>query len=271
MSNEELLSIALEGAKKAGVVAMGFSVSGDLLTKTKVDDTPVTNADIAANKVLIDHLNTLTPHIPVISEESKIYALSERKKWSQYWLLDPIDGTGEFILGSDDFAVNIALIDHGVPLIGVVHAPKQNTTYYALKEAGAFKVEANKTEKIQVSQHIENASITMAVSRRQSSQQIAQHLNNEYQYDFLAMGSCSLKICLVAEGKADCYMRLGPTSEWDTAAGECILVAAGGSIKDIHGQPITYNQRESLINPDFISLSTDDFPWNNIFNKSIVV
>jgi len=264
ISQEKLLHIALESAKKAGVEVMKHYRTGDFTAELKADKSPVTSADIAANDVLMDQLKTLTPDIPIISEEVGTVPLSERKNWQRYWLLDPIDGTGEFIIGSGDFAVNVALVENGWPSIGVIHAPDHCLTYYGQKGLGSFKEDNLASYAIKVAQYQENRRIKVAISRRQQLELMGQYLNDDFNYDYVAVGSCSLKNCLIAEGGADCYLRIGVTGEWDTGASQCILEQAGGDILDSEFQPLSYNRRESLLNPDFISLGSRDFPWKNI-------
>jgi 3'(2'), 5'-bisphosphate nucleotidase len=274
MSNERLLNIALESAKKAGVEVMKYYRDKSFTAELKADESPVTSADIAANDILMDQLRTLTPDIPIISEEVGTVSLAQRKNWSKYWLLDPIDGTGEFIIGSGDFAVNIALVENGWPSIGVIHAPDHHLTYYAQTDLGAFK-ECNaqnldKKEIIQSSHQIhvadyqEKRRIKIAISRRQQLHLMEQYLNDEYDYEHVALGSCSLKNCLIAEGGADCYLRVGVTGEWDTGASQCILEQAGGTIINSEFNPLTYNTRESLLNPDFLSLGNQNIPWQDV-------
>lgn len=264
MSPEMLLSVALESAKKAGQEVARYYKKGDFTAEMKADNSPVTSADIAANDVLMDALKTLTPDIPIISEEVGTVALTERSKWSRYWLLDPIDGTGEFIIGSGDFAVNVALIENGWPSIGVIHAPDHQLTYYAQNNLGAYKENDIASHRIRVAEYDGQRRIKVAISRRQDINLMGQYLNDDYDYDRVALGSCSLKNCLIAEGGADCYLRVGPTGEWDTGASHCILEQAGGSIIDSEFNPLTYNQRDTLMQPDFLSLGNKQIPWHNI-------
>jgi 3'(2'), 5'-bisphosphate nucleotidase len=274
MSNERLLNIALESAKKAGVEVMKYYRDKSFTAELKADESPVTNADIAANDILMEQLRTLTPDIPIISEEVGTVSLAERKNWSKYWLLDPIDGTGEFIIGSGDFAVNIALVENGWPSIGVIHAPDHHLTYYAQTDLGAFKEcniqDVDKKEIIQSSHQIhvadyqEKRRIKIAISRRQQLNLMGQYLNDQYDFDYVALGSCSLKNCLIAEGGADCYLRVGVTGEWDTGASQCILEEAGGTIINSEFNPLTYNTRESLLNPDFLSLGNQNIHWQDV-------
>lgn len=264
ISDERLLTIAIESAKKAGDEVMKYYRDKSFTANLKADESPVTSADIASNDILMDQLQTLTPNIPIISEEVGAVSLEKRKKWQRYWLLDPIDGTGEFIIGSGDFAVNIALIENGWPSMGVIHAPDHQSTYYAQNNLGAFKENSDQTKRIHVADYQDPRQIRVAISRRQRIELMGQYLNPDYDFEHIALGSCSLKNCLIAEGEADCYLRIGVTGEWDTGASHCILEQAGGKIIDSEFNPLTYNKRESLLNPDFLSLGNQTIPWHHI-------
>jgi len=265
MNNDKLLAVAIESAKKAGIEVAKHYKSGDYTSEMKEDNSPVTSADLASNDVLMQELSRLTPDIPVISEEVGTLPLAERKKWSRYWLLDPIDGTGEFIKGSGDFAVNIALVENGWPSIGVIHAPDHRLTYYGQNNLGAFKENDHSSRQIYVAEYDGSRKIKVAISRRQELSLMGQYLNTEdFSFEYIALGSCSLKNCIIAEGSADCYLRIGPTGEWDTGASHCIIEQAGGSIIDSEFLPLTYNQREGLMNPDFMTLGTSNIPWKDI-------
>jgi 3'(2'), 5'-bisphosphate nucleotidase len=263
-TNDQLLTIAVDTAKEAGIEVMRHYNSGDFTSEFKSDDSPVTSADIAANDIIMAALEKLTPDIPIISEEVGAKPLAERGKWSRYWLLDPIDGTGEFILKSGDFAVNIALIENGKPVIGVVHAPVHEVTYYGQKDVGAFKDDGKKIKQIYVKPYEKDRPVMVAISRRQKLSVMGQYLNTNVKYEYVARGSCSLKICLIAEGGADCYIRVGPTGEWDTGACQCILEQAGGTIVDGEHQVMSYNSRETLMNPDFMGVGSSGFSWQKI-------
>lgn len=264
MNLEKLLSVAIESAKKAGLEVAKHYKHGDYTAEFKDDNSPVTSADIAANDVLMDELQRLTPNIPIISEEVGALPLAERQNWQRYWLLDPIDGTGEFILGSGDFAVNIALVENGWPSIGVIHAPDHHTTHYGQNKLGSFKEDKQGTKKIQVETYDNQRPIKVAVSRRQKLSLMGQYLNTDFEYEYVPLGSCSLKNCIIAEGLADCYLRIGPTGEWDTGASHCILEQAGGAIIDSEFNPLSYNRRESLMNPDFMSLGNQTIDWKKV-------
>ncbi|TLU64690.1 3'(2'),5'-bisphosphate nucleotidase CysQ [Thalassotalea litorea] len=261
----DLLQIAIDAALMAGEKVMEIYRNGDFSQYQKDDLSPVTSADIAANQVIMEQLQQLTPNIPVISEESELQTLSQRGDWQRYWLLDPIDGTGEFIAGSGDFAVNIALVVDGWPYLGVIHAPSHQNTYFAEKGYGCFKRDASGVEnQIRVADYDGERPLNMAVSRRQALNNVTQYLFANVSFVNIPFGSCSLKSCLIAEGIADFYIRTGPTGEWDTGASQIILEEAGGTILDSEFNPLSYNKRESLMNPDFIAMGNQQIPWQDI-------
>ncbi|QBY04013.1 3'(2'),5'-bisphosphate nucleotidase CysQ [Thalassotalea sp. HSM 43] len=264
MKQSMLLEIAIKLAKLAGEDVMRFYQQGNFEEYHKADDSPVTSADLAANKLLVDELTRLTPDIPIISEESTNIEFQQRRNWPRYWLLDPIDGTGEFIAGSGDFAVNIALVENNWPVIGVIHAPAHGVTYYASKGAGAFKDDGKHVNAIQVADYDGSRALNVGVSRRQNVAVIEQYLSKDYSYQHIPLGSCSLKSCQIAEGSTDCYLRIGPTGEWDTGASQIILQEAGGNIVDSEMNELSYNRRESLMNPDFIGLGNAKIDWQHV-------
>ncbi|WP_017443599.1 3'(2'),5'-bisphosphate nucleotidase CysQ [Gayadomonas joobiniege] len=251
-------------AKQAGQAILDIYHAGDFAVFEKSDDSPVTTADFAANEVLMKALAKLTPNIPILSEEACDVSFRERRKWQQYWLLDPMDGTQEFVSRSGDFAVNVALIIAGVPSLGVVYWPTQDTWYYAVKDQGAFKQVGDKITRIYANQVNLTKPFRMAVSRVQDHAKVAQYIKGQHSYKTIALGSCSLKSCLIAEGGADCYLRLGPTGEWDTGACHCILREAGGDIIDSEFAELSYNQRETLSNPDFFVLGDPSVNWQSV-------
>ncbi|ALS31527.1 3'(2'), 5'-bisphosphate nucleotidase [Pseudoalteromonas translucida KMM 520] len=257
----KLLEPCILLAERAGDAIMAIYKHGDIGKEQKLDNTPVTKADLAANDVLVAGLEALAPNIPIMSEETPIPALADRQHWQRYWLLDPMDGTGEFILESGDFAVNIALIENNQPVLGVIHWPTKGVTYFASADNGAFKRKNGSDKQIFVASP---DNLTVAVSRRQKIEAVSQYLNA--QFTTVALGSCSLKACIVAEGKADCFLRIGPTGEWDTGASQIIVEQAGGSITDAEFNPLTYNQRESTENPDFIVMGHPDWEWQKMIN-----
>lgn len=242
-------------AEAAGKEIMHIYDTDDFAVTDKSDKSPLTKADKAGNAVIVAALKENYPHIPIISEENKMIEYSERKDWEYFWLVDPLDGTKEFIKKNGEFTVNIALIRNGKPVLGVVGIPAQHKMYYAVENKGAYKIDADGTEtKLQVNDAKENE-IALIGSRSHPSPEFDAYLKEmETKYatvNFVPAGS-SLKFCLVAEGKADVYPRLGPTMEWDTAAGHALVLEAGARVK-IYGEEhdLQYN-KENLLNPFFI-------------------
>ena len=229
----------------------------DFEVYTKQDESPLTEADKAANDIIVKGLTTLYPSIPYISEEVKLTDYSERKDWEQCWLIDPLDGTKEFIKKNGEFTVNIALIKNGVPVLGVVYVPVQNKTYYAEQGKGAFLIENNEApRKIENKAHYSTLNdIVVVASRSHLSQEVVDFVDalkaEGKNVEFLSSGS-SLKFCLVAEGKAHVYPRLAPTMEWDTGAAHAVCLEAGKNVLVYETkEPLKYN-REDLLNPWFI-------------------
>ena len=261
-----LLPSVIEVARSAGQLILEIYEKKDYEEFTKSDDTPVTSADLAAHKLISQRLSELTPDIPVLSEEAADISLEKRSQWDRYWLVDPLDGTQEFIARSGDFATIIALIEHNRPVMGVVYGPVSGVTYYAYHGKGAWKIpDLNDSVKIKTHRHeLPNQPIAMAISRRQDINRITSRMSPKWNYDLVPLGSAALKACLVAEGAVDCYLRLGPTGEWDTAATQCIVEEAGGRILSTHLEPLSYNERETLENPNFIVLGDADLPWSEI-------
>jgi 3'(2'), 5'-bisphosphate nucleotidase len=262
----ELLEIAKEAATKAGIEVLEIYDKGDFEAFEKEDESPVTSADYRANEIIMEALTKLTPNIPIMSEETPIPELKDRTNWARYWLIDPIDGTQEFIARSGDFAINIALIEHNQPVIGVIYWPCGESLYFASKGQGAYKRCSRETKPISVRAFdVPSEDVIMiAISRRQSREKIFTRLSDKRSYQTLPTGSCSLKACFIAEGAADVFMRLGVTGEWDTGASECIINEAGGAIKAATFDPITYNKRESVTNPDFVVLGDQRVDWESI-------
>lgn len=263
---QTLLAIAKKAAVKAGKVTLEIYDSGDFTSYQKDDDSPVTTADYKANEVIMDILRKETPDIPIMSEESDLSDLSQRANWTRYWLIDPIDGTQEFIARSGDFAINIALIENNVPIMGVIYWPTGETLYSALKGHGAFKECPVEHKQIHVRplQAPNEEPIIIAISRRQAREKVMASLSDKRVYQTLPAGSCSLKACFIAEGKADVFLRFGVTGEWDTGASQCIIVEAGGKILAHDFAPLSYNQRQSVINPDFFITGDQNVDWQSI-------
>ncbi|MBU1329960.1 MAG: 3'(2'),5'-bisphosphate nucleotidase CysQ [Gammaproteobacteria bacterium] len=223
----------------------------------KADASPVTAADMAAHHLLNDGLLALDGQIPVLSEEAADIALATRAGWQHWWLVDPLDGTKEFIAGSEEFTVNVALIERGRVVFGVVGIPATGSCYYGGAGLGAERLDADQSVRpIQVRGAPAEA-FTVVASRRHSSpaqeRLLAGMAERFGELDCVSVGS-SLKFCQLAEGLADCYPRLAPTSQWDTAAAQGVLEGAGGEVLNLDGSTLTYEARESLLNPSFLAL-----------------
>lgn len=266
MELSQLLQPVLDIARASGQLILDIYRHGNFEQKIKSDNTPVTSADFAAHRLLTERLTKLTPNIPVLSEEDADVPLKERQNWTHYWLIDPLDGTQEFIARSGDFATIIAFIENNKPVMGVVYSPILDVFYYALKGQGAWKMigDGEISPLSVMKHHKENDSLSIAISRRQDIKNITDNLTQNRHYDLIPLGSAALKSCLVAEGAADLYMRFGPTGEWDTAATQCIVEESGGKIVDMTFSPLSYNMRDSLQNPDFVVLGDIELPWQEI-------
>ncbi len=211
----------------------------------KSDDSPVTAADIAAHKVILQGLSAHYPDVPLLSEEDPP-GWDVRQHWQRYWLVDPLDGTKEFIKRNGEFTVNIALIEAGKPVLGVVYAPVSDVMYSAA-EGKAWKEEGGTKSQI----HVREARPPLVVvSRSHTDTELEDYLNQLGEHQTIAIGS-SLKFCLVAEGKAQLYPRFGPTNIWDTGAGHAVAIAAGAHVHDWQGKTLDYAPRESFLNPGF--------------------
>jgi 3'(2'), 5'-bisphosphate nucleotidase len=241
----------VEIAGLAGRSVMDIYSREDFGTTYKDDRSPLTLADTASHEVILAALREITPELPVLSEESKTVAYEERKSWRSYWLIDSLDGTKEFIKRNGEFTVNIALIEGGVPVLGVVYAPAMGLTYYAARGEGAFRKEDGREPvKVEVSRPA-NGVKKVVGSRSHGGEALEQFLAGLGPHELVSMGS-SLKFCLVAEGSAHLYPRLGPTMEWDTAAAQCVVEEAGGVVTDMDGNRLMYN-KENLLNGNFLA------------------
>lgn len=266
MKPEVYIEQAIEIATKAGKEIRDIYLKGTFDKEIKSDNTPVTSADIAAHNIIMSSLQALTPDIPVLSEEDADIPFSEREHWQRYWLVDPLDGTGEFIAGSGDFSVIIALVEHNRPIMGIVYVPMTEVCYYAIAGLGAYKRDLKSEVRI-VSRQLDDEQdppLKLAVSRRQDPQSVLKLFSHSKHCELIVLGGAALKSCLVAEGKADCYVRIGPTGEWDTGAAQIIVEEAGGQIMDIELQPLSYNERESLENPNFIVVGSPHLAWDKL-------
>ena len=246
---ESLISIS----KEAGEAILKIYDLDDLGISHKEDNSPLTLADKASNEVICSQLKELTPDIPILSEEGKDISFDKRKDWDTFWLIDPLDGTKEFIKKNGEFSVNIALINHFKPILGIVYAPVLDTTWYGSASEGSFKIIKNgKPEKINVLKYDDNETVKVVSSRSHSNNtKLDEFLTDYPKHELVFMGS-SIKICLVADGSAHIYPRLGPTMEWDTAAAHAVVKFAGGNILDMTDRnELAYN-KENLLNPTFL-------------------
>ena len=249
-------------AREAGVAILEVYAQ-DFSVDTKDDRSPLTAADLAAHRIIARELSQMTPDIPVLSEEGAGIDWETRRQWVRYWLVDPLDGTREFVKRNGEFTVNIALIENGEPVLGVIYAPVLDYLVHAQKGAGCWlRDSATEQDMRLATQRPAPAPLRVAASRSHLDGRTARALEIIGEHERQALGS-SLKFCRIAEGRADVYPRFGPTSEWDTAAGQCVLEAAGGAVLDLSGAPFRYNQRESLLNPDFIALGDPELPWKD--------
>jgi 3'(2'), 5'-bisphosphate nucleotidase len=260
MNPKPLLQFVIDLAKHAGEKILEFYHHDHLAIKIKSDNSPVTEADIVAHQTIVAGLQQLTPELPVLSEESAMIPFAQRQQWQCYWLIDPIDGTKEFIDHTDDFAISIALVEAHKPILGIVYAPALKICYFACEGAGAFKQSADQTPQSIHTASWQNASYRIATSRRHGIDKLQKFLQQIKDFSVIQRGS-ALKCGLVAEGAADVYPRLSPTSEWDIAAGQCIIEQAGGAVINTHGNPLQYNTKESLLNPAFLAVGDKSFNW----------
>ena len=262
LSKENLLEIVNISVDAGEVILNYYNENVDVIYKD--DESPLTKADLASHKIITDSIKKITPDIPILSEEEFI-DWKIRKKWKKYWLIDPLDGTKEFIKKNDEFTVNIALIENNRPILGVIYTPALNELFYSIKNFGSYKILTKKklntlkeAKKISINKKKSNK-IKIVGSRSHSNPILDKWVNKNFnEFDILQKGS-SLKFCLIAEGSADIYPRFGPTSEWDIAAGHIILEEAGGKLKSIDNKEILYNEKENILNPDFFAYSNIDF------------
>ncbi len=267
---ETLCKHCVEIAREAGRNILQI-YNTDFDVEHKDDKSPLTQADMASHNTIVDALSTLTPDIPVLSEESAALPFDDRSQWSIYWLVDPLDGTREFVKRNGEFTVNIALIEHHKSVLGVIHVPVMDIDYFAYSGGGAFKSEHGGSPQAIHVKPLQNDKLVVAGSRSHGSEAMQQYMTrltaNYNQIDMLSMGS-SLKFCLVAEGKADLYPRLGLTSEWDTAAAQCIVEQAGGHVTKTDMSELRYNTKDSLLNPFFFVFGDNRQDWSSYMDTA---
>lgn len=257
--NHPLLPDVLALVQQAGVAILPYWRTGVRVIE-KADASPVTAADLAAHRVLADGLQALDASIPVLSEEDADIALSERAGWDCWWLVDPLDGTKEFIADSEEFTVNVALIERGQVVFGVVGIPASGAIYYGGGGLGAWRADVGGEPQAIAVRETPASGLSVVASRRHGSAEQEQLLTSLAarfgDIERVSVGS-SLKFCQLAEGSADFYPRLAPTSQWDTAAAQGVLEGAGGVVLTLQGEPLRYEARESLLNPFFLALSAN--------------
>ena len=254
---EAVIAIAREAAEAIlQVYADEFEV------EHKADASPLTRADMASHRIIADGLRRLTPDWPVLSEEEADIPWETRADWPVYWLVDPLDGTREFVKRNGEFTVNIALIEDAQPVFGVIQAPVTGAVWHAAQWRGAFRRDGDTDTPLRTRRPAA-LPLRVAASRSHRDARTEAVLQKMGAPEIIGLGS-SLKFCRIAEGGLDVYPRFGPTSEWDTAAAQCVLHAAGGALLAADtGKPFRYNRRESLLNGDFIALGDPDLPWRD--------
>ena len=257
---EPLVEPLLALARQAGAAIMRVYAE-DFAVSHKEDRSPLTEADMASNNLIVAGLSELQPELPVLSEESCDVPWEVRRTWRRYWLVDPLDGTREFINKNGEFTVNIALVEDGEVALGVVYAPAIDEMHFGLRGVGSFVCDGPNRVPISVRKPA-LAPLHVAASRSHLDLRSSATIDRMGEVTLLGMGS-SLKFCRMAEARLDVYPRFAPTSEWDTAAGQCVLECAGGVVLTLDGNPLRYNTKESLLNPDFLALGDADLPWRD--------
>ena len=261
MNPDQIVPHLVSIARSAGAAILEI-YHRDFDVSFKEDASPLTQADLASHAVIRDALRELTPDIPLMSEESRAIPYRERSGWQEFWLIDPLDGTKEFVNRNGEFTVNIALIRDHYPVLGIVHVPVRELTYCGREGAGCtLQVGEEEPKAIQVSCPAARPPRVVG-SRSHANPDLARRLAGIGPHEMVSMGS-SLKFCLVAEGKADFYPRLGPTSEWDTAAAQAVVEAAGGHVVTLEGERLRYNTGENVLNPEFLVYGDSAQDWTS--------
>lgn len=271
LASEQLLNEVLAIAQRAGeAILQVYNAADDLQIQSKADDSPLTIADERSNQLIVEGLQALDASIPIVSEESPLPAFAERSQWSRFWLVDPLDGTKEFIKRNGEFTVNIALIENNAPVLGVVLAPAISTTYLGVAGIGAFREKGNAPREMIHVRSLAESSITVIGSRSHGAEALDALLADLRErfadVQMSNMGS-SLKFCRVAEGAADLYPRLTPVCEWDAAAAHAVLRAAGGEVFNLELQPLRYNTKEDLLVPQFVAAADLTVSWKQLLKR----
>lgn len=262
MNLPQLVDPVVAIATEAGKAILEVYAS-DFDVQAKDDESPLTQADMASHHIILAGLRELTPDVPILSEESGLPDFEERSRWNPYWLVDPLDGTKEFVNRNGEFTVNIALIEDHAPVLGVVHVPVRDTTYTGCRGVGADKrADGGQPTPIGVARE-SGSPIRVVGSRSHRGASLDDFLKKLGDFEMHPTGS-SLKFCLVAEGEADVYPRLGPTSEWDTAAAQAVVEQAGGMVLELDGSSLSYNNKPDILNPHFLVAGPRDHDWLKI-------
>lgn len=245
----------------------GAATTEALALREKADRSPLTAADLAAHRRLTAGLRRLTPDVPILSEEAADIPLAQRARWERFWLLDPLDGTREFLSRNGEFTVNIALIEQGVPQFGLVHVPVGGREYWGLPGIGAWRADSASADGSALRVAICSSDpIRVVGSRSHRGDSLDGFLSRLGPHALLTLGS-SLKLCVLAEGGAEIYPRLGPTSQWDIAAGQAVLEGAGGRVCTLDGESLRYDPRADFLNPHFVAFGPNDRDWLGLLGQ----
>ena len=264
-NHAELARACCAIARTAGTAIMQI-YAGEFAVQRKDDNSPLTAADLAAHRAIVDGLALLAPQLPVLSEESaEEIPWTVRRSWGRYFLVDPLDGTREFVKRNGEFTVNIALIEGDAPVLGVVYAPALDEMYWAWRGGEAKFSTSSQSGDLRTRRRA--TPLIVAGSRSHADPRMQTALAQMGPHEVYALGS-SLKFCRTARGEADLYLRYGPTSEWDTAAGQCVLEAAGGGVFEVDGSVLRYNSKESLLNPDFYACGDPSADWAGLLREA---
>lgn len=261
----------VELCRQAGsAIADMYQRVESLEVSRKADSSPVTEADHLSHRLLVAGLEQLTPGWPILSEEAPLPVFDERRRWSRYWLVDPLDGTREFIQRTGEFTINIALIENGVPVLGVIGVPMEHRVYLGIPGDRALSVGDHTTERLAVAP-LDGERVRVMASNRHRGRALEaclEHLHHHFtRVETLRAGS-ALKFCRLAEGAGDLYPRFSPCSEWDTGAGHALLVAAGGQVLDMDFRPLRYNTTQSVASPHFYALGDSTLDWPAILGSN---
>ena len=260
---ENIISLAKRAAQ---AILELYKDSSQYSVTEKPDHSPLTQADVISHQILVNGLQQLTLGVPVLSEEGAMPPWEERKDWTHYWLLDPLDGTRQFIKHTGEFAVNIALIENHHPVFGLIYIPVTGECYYAQEGEAAYKQDAQGNKTTLHVRHWSPEQTILLTSQAAQEKTLKKRFGYLGEFSWNKMSS-AWKFCQIAEGRADLSPRFGDTSEWDTAAGQCILEQAGGALLDLQGEPLRYNMQASVVNPHFIALGDvalrEHLPWGN--------